>query len=102
MTVDEREAPRGKIAVPGGGTAALTAAYELTDTEELRRRHEITVYQLGHRLGGKGASAVNTREHDHIEEHGLHVWMGFYDNAFELIRRCYAELGRAPGHPLRS
>src|SRR5690606_9736294 len=29
---------------------------------------------------------------------GLHLWMGFYENAFRLMRECYAELGRAPDH----
>ena len=23
---------------------------------------------------------------DRIEEHGLHLWMGFYENAFRLMR----------------
>jgi uncharacterized protein with NAD-binding domain and iron-sulfur cluster len=27
-----------------------------------------------------------------IEEHGLHVWLGFYDNAFRMMRECHAEL----------
>jgi uncharacterized protein with NAD-binding domain and iron-sulfur cluster len=26
----------------------------------------------------------------------LHVWLGFYENAFRLMRECYAELGRDP------
>jgi len=50
------------------------------------------VYQLGWRLGGKGASGRGV--HGRIEEHGLHVWMGWYDNAFRLLRECYHELGR--------
>jgi uncharacterized protein with NAD-binding domain and iron-sulfur cluster len=32
-----------------------------------------------------------------IEEHGFHVWFGFYENAFRLMRECYAELNREPG-----
>ncbi len=32
-----------------------------------------------------------------IEEHGLHIWFGFYDNAFRLMREAYSELGRTPG-----
>ena len=52
----------------------------------------MTVYQLGWRLGGKGASGRGPA--DRIEEHGLHLWMGFYENAFRLMRECYAELGR--------
>src|SRR5262249_29723974 len=37
-----------------------------------------------------------------IEEHGLHIWLGFYENAFQIMRRCYEELGRPKGSPLAS
>ena len=84
----------------GGGVGGLTAAFELTATPELRARHSVTVYQLGWRLGGKGASGRNAAHGNRIEEHGLHVWFGFYDNAFRLMRDAYEELGRAPGTPL--
>ena len=88
-----------KVAVLGGGPAAMAAAYELTDTADLRRRYEVTVHTLGWRLGGKGASGRNARIHNRIEEHGLHIWFGFYDNAFNLIRRCYTELDRPKTDP---
>lgn len=94
------EGEKVKIAILGGGLSSLTAAFELTRTRELRERHEITVYQAGFRLGGKGASGRNPERADRIEEHGLHVLMGFYHNMFRLLRDCYAELGRAPGTPL--
>jgi uncharacterized protein with NAD-binding domain and iron-sulfur cluster len=92
--------PKQKIAVLGGGLAALTAAFELTDRPGHEDLYEITVYQMGWRLGGKGASGRNRAHADRIEEHGLHVLMGFYHNTFSLLRRCYEELGRAPGTPL--
>jgi uncharacterized protein with NAD-binding domain and iron-sulfur cluster len=79
--------------VIGGGCASLAAAFELTRPEHAGR-YEVTVYQQGWRLGGKGASGRGPR--DRIEEHGLHLWMGWYENAFRLIRECYAELGRDP------
>jgi uncharacterized protein with NAD-binding domain and iron-sulfur cluster len=91
---------RTKVAVLGGGAGGLTAAFELTATPELRERFEVTVYQLGWRLGGKGASGRNAAAGNRIEEHGLHVWFGFYDNAFRLMRDTYQELGRPPGTPL--
>ncbi|HEX2644139.1 MAG TPA: NAD(P)-binding protein [Thermoanaerobaculia bacterium] len=82
-----------RVAVVGGGCAAMTAAFELTRPEHLGR-YQVTVYQQGWRLGGKGASGRGAA--DRVEEHGLHVWMGFYENAFRVMRECYAELGRNP------
>jgi uncharacterized protein with NAD-binding domain and iron-sulfur cluster len=89
-----------KVAVLGGGVGGMTAAFELTATPELRERFEVTLYQLGWRVGGKGASGRNPGRSERIEEHGLHVWFGFYDNAFRLMRDAYEELGRGPGTPL--
>src|ERR1041385_7722504 len=82
-----------RVAIIGGGCAAITAAYELSRPEH-RGRYQITVYQQGWRLGGKGASGRGPA--GRIEEHGLHLWMGFYENAFRLMRECYAELKRDP------
>lgn len=82
-----------KVAVIGGGCAAMAAAFELSRPEHAGA-YEVTVYQQGFRLGGKGASGRGPC--DRIEEHGLHLWMGFYENAFGLMRECYAELGRDP------
>ncbi|MDF2496092.1 MAG: hypothetical protein K0S66_3026 [Sphingomonas sp.] len=84
------------VAIVGGGCAGLTTAFELSDPK-LAGRHQINVYQQGWRLGGKGASGRGVA--GRIEEHGLHVWLGFYENAFGLIRRAYAELAE---HPLGS
>jgi uncharacterized protein with NAD-binding domain and iron-sulfur cluster len=82
-----------EVAVIGGGCASLAAAFELT-RPELKGAYHVTVYQVGWRLGGKGASGRGPA--DRIEEHGLHIWLGFYENAFRLIRECYEELGRDP------
>jgi uncharacterized protein with NAD-binding domain and iron-sulfur cluster len=82
-----------EVAVIGGGCAGLTAAFELTSPEQQGKYH-VTVYQLGWRLGGKGASGRGA--FDRIEEHGLHLWMGFYENAFRMMRECYAEAKRDP------
>src|SRR5262249_22575678 len=60
------------------------------------------LYQPGWRLGGKAASGRNPDQGSRIEELGPHVWGGFYDNAFRLVQRCYAELDRKPGAPLSS
>ena len=90
-----------RIAILGGGMAALSTALELTSEPDWQTRYDITVYQMGWRLGGKGASSRNPAAHGRIEEHGLHVWFGCYDNAFRLLRGCYEELRRPPTRPSR-
>jgi uncharacterized protein with NAD-binding domain and iron-sulfur cluster len=84
---------RKRVAILGGGMAGLAAAWSLT-APEARDEFDVTVYQRGWRLGGKAASSRGA--HGRIEEHGLHVWLGYYDNAFRLIRAVYDELDR-PG-----
>ncbi len=85
-----------KIAILGGGVGAMTAAYALASSEDAKDRYEITVYQMGWRLGGKGASGRNAAQGQRIEEHGLHVWSGFYDNAIGQIRKVFADLQGDP------
>ncbi|MDE2410504.1 MAG: NAD(P)-binding protein [Sphingomonadales bacterium] len=93
---------RQKIAVIGGGVGAMSTVFELTEQPGWQDNYEITVYQLGWRLGGKGASGRNKDKGDRIEEHGLHFWFGYYENAFNLIQRVYAALDRPPGAPLQT
>ena len=73
-----------RVVILGGGVAGMTAAMELSRPGWQQRYESITLYQLGWRLGGKGASGRGA--HERIEEHGLHIWLGFYDNAFRLLR----------------
>ena len=91
-----------KIAVLGGGVGAMSAAFHLSDQPGWQDRYDITVYQMGWRLGGKGASGRNADVAQRIEEHGLHVWFGFYDNAFALMQKAYAELRRPSGAALET
>ena len=91
-------APLKKIAILGGGIAALTTAFELSSQPEWQDRFDITVYQLGWRLGGKCATARGPNMR--IEEHGIHGFLGSYYNALPLMSRAYEALGRAPGQPL--
>ena len=85
---------------------SLTAVYTLTSDPDWKSKYDITIYQMGWRLGGKGASgrngspAENGLVSQRIEEHGLHLWFGFYDNAFDLIQQCYKDNNRPPGSPL--
>src|SRR4051794_28924317 len=90
---------RRRVAILGGGQAALTAALQLTDPANPDPA-EVTLYQLGWRLGGKGATGRATHGPPRIMEHGLHEWFGFYENSFRQIRAVYAELARPPEAPL--
>ncbi|HEX5145109.1 MAG TPA: FAD-dependent oxidoreductase [Mycobacterium sp.] len=93
---------RRKVAIVGGGMAGLSTAWRLSEPGWQDRFESITIYQRGWRLGGKGASSRGV--HGRIEEHGLHIWLGSYENAFALLRECYHELDRAttdPGAPIR-
>lgn len=93
---------RRRIAVLGGGVGAMTAVWALTQDPDWQDFYDIAVYQTGWRLGGKGASGRNAALGQRIEEHGLHIWAGFYENAFRMMRSVYGELGRTPGTPLAS
>jgi uncharacterized protein with NAD-binding domain and iron-sulfur cluster len=91
---------RERIVVLGGGCAAMATVFALTSREGWKERYDITVYQPGWRLGGKGAAGRNAERGDRIEEHGLHLWSGFYENAFWMMRRVYGELRRPTSAPL--
>ena len=83
--------PKRKIAILGGGWGSVSTALYLTDPNNPHRDdYDITIYQMGWRLGGKGASGRGP--YGRIEEHGLHVWMGFYENSFRAIRQVYDEV----------
>jgi len=91
-----------KIAILGGGVGALTAAYWLTEKPRFGDDYEITVYQMGWRLGGKGASGrnIDPKLGARIEEHGLHIWFGCYENAFRTIKRVLDQLHASPEPPV--
>jgi uncharacterized protein with NAD-binding domain and iron-sulfur cluster len=92
-------AQKEKLVVLGGGCGAMSSIFELTNDPTWKERYEsITLYQMGWRLGGKGASGRGPD--GRIEEHGLHIWPGFYNNAFGVIQRAYTEMGRPAGTPL--
>jgi uncharacterized protein with NAD-binding domain and iron-sulfur cluster len=95
-------AQKQKIAILGGGLGGMSAAWALVQAPDAAERFEITVYQMGWRLGGKGASGRNQEMGNRIEEHGLHVWSGFYQNAFTVMKDVYAQLKRPTSVPLHS
>ncbi|WP_137939812.1 NAD(P)-binding protein [Chitinivorax sp. B] len=100
--VDNSRIQPEKIAILGGGVGSMTTAFFLTEQPGWQNHYDITVYQMGWRLGGKGASGRNADLGQRIEEHGLHIWFGFYENAFGMIRAAYDALERPYGAPLRT
>jgi len=97
MQEKKAKKPRRKIAILGGGMGAIATAASLTDKPGWEEDYEVTIYQLGWRLGGKAASG--RAQHDRIHEHGLHLLYGFYENVFALMHRAYEELDRSDDQP---
>jgi uncharacterized protein with NAD-binding domain and iron-sulfur cluster len=91
--------PKPRIAILGGGAGAIAAALQLSKNDWQQHFAAITIYQQGWRLGGKCASGRGADLR--IEEHGLHLWFGFYENGFRLLERCHTELDEraAAGDP---
>jgi uncharacterized protein with NAD-binding domain and iron-sulfur cluster len=89
-----------RIIVLGGGIAALSSVFALTNVPNWQDHFDVTLYQVGWRLGGKCASGRNAKKNFRLEEHGLHVWGGFYENAFWMAKKCYQELDRPASAPL--
>ena len=91
-------ASKTRVLVLGGGCGGVAAAYALGATEARRAAFDVTLVSQGWRIGGKGASGRNAQDHQRIEEHGLHLFLGFYRTAFGLLRDAYAQLdGPADG-----
>jgi hypothetical protein len=102
---------RKKVAILGGGPAGLAAMMDLSKYPE---QFELTLYQLGWRLGGKCASSrgfsselatgaeSSTGEWQRNQEHGLHMALGFYENFFDLLRQAYDNLNRSDEWALRT
>lgn len=80
-----------RVVIVGGGLGGVATALALTATEDLRQRYRVTLYTHGWRLGGKCASGRDAAEGQRIEEHGLHILLGFYDTVFRFVRDAYAE-----------
>ncbi|HET6605543.1 MAG TPA: NAD(P)-binding protein [Rhodopila sp.] len=85
----------------GGGVAGVATAFWLTAPQQ-NNRFKVTLYTQGWRLGGKCASGRNESQSNRIEEHGLHLLMGCYQNAFATIRSCYQVWHRPAGHPFKT
>ena len=79
-----------RVVILGGGAAGCAAAYWLSRPEQ-KGAYQVTLYSQGWRLGGKCASGRNPAQGQRIEEHGLHMLMGCYWNAFATLRACYLD-----------
>ncbi len=77
-----------RVVILGGGAAGVTAAYWLSAPEQ-NGKYRVSLYSQGWRLGGKCASGRDAKAFSRIEEHGLHMMMGCYQNAFATLRSCY-------------
>ena len=88
------------IAILGGGVAGIATALYLTHPANPHcKTYDVTIYQQGWRIGGKCASGRNMDEHGRIEEHGLHILFGFYENTFRMLRDTMTEWKIPGGHP---
>src|SRR5262249_1011448 len=88
---------RQKIAILGGGAGALSAAFGLTERPNWSDAYEITVYQLGWRLGGKGTSGRNPRAQQRIAEPGPHGRAGILGGGLRCAAPRRRRGGRGPG-----
>ncbi|GAA4829082.1 FAD-dependent oxidoreductase [Algivirga pacifica] len=79
---------RKKVAIFGGGIAGLSTAWKLTEQPDWESKYDITIYQMGWRCGGKAGTTIG--ENGRIEETGVHIFQGWYDHAFQLVKEVYA------------
>jgi uncharacterized protein with NAD-binding domain and iron-sulfur cluster len=83
-----------KVAILGGGMAGVAAAWTLVHNPPPDVTFDVTLYEASWRLGGKCASGRKTSDGSYrIEEHGIHVLLGFYSQVLRILRDCYAEVG---------
>lgn len=90
-----------KVAILEGGVAGLAAAFELSDPRH-GGRFRVTLHQLGWRLGGKCASGRGMGVALRTKEHGPHIFFGFYDNAFAILREAYGALASDPSRVFKT
>jgi uncharacterized protein with NAD-binding domain and iron-sulfur cluster len=84
-----------RVVIVGAGPAGLSTAFHLTDpvtNPEWQTRYEVDVYQLGWRVGGKGATGRNPDAGERLQEHGIHVFGNMYFNSFRMMGTCFAEV----------
>jgi len=70
-----------KIAVVGAGWAGLAAAFEAH-----LHGHRVTVYESGHRLGGRARSVFSPKLNSELDN-GQHILLAAYTRTLDLMRR---------------
>jgi uncharacterized protein with NAD-binding domain and iron-sulfur cluster len=78
-----------RVLIVGGGPSGLATAWELSHGPQ-REDLDVSVYTLGWRLGGKGATGRGPN--GRIQEHGIHGFAGFYANSTAMLRQAYLDL----------
>ena len=91
-----------KVAILGGGPSSCTAALALTSQPGWKERYDITIYQLGWRLGGKAATGRNQKYGQRIEEIATHMFPAVYYNFQKVVSSVYEELNRSSKYPFRT
>ena len=95
--------PPRKIAILGSGVASLAAALELSSLPNWKDLYDITIYQPGWRSGGKTTTGRGLNKR--IEEVGIHIFQGWYNNAFSVVQTLYGEIADkqlAPDSPFKT
>jgi uncharacterized protein with NAD-binding domain and iron-sulfur cluster len=87
-------AMKTRVLIVGGGPSGLATAWELSHGPR-RDELDVSVYTLGWRVGGKGATGRGPN--GRIQEHGIHGFAGFYANSTAMLRQSYLDL--YPDHP---
>ncbi|HEY3822637.1 MAG TPA: FAD-dependent oxidoreductase [Polyangiaceae bacterium] len=83
-----------KVTILGGGMAGVAAAWTLVHNPPPDVTYDVTIYEASWRLGGKCASGRKISDGSYrVEEHGIHILMGFYSQLLRILRDCYAEVG---------
>ena len=82
--------------------ASCAAALALTDQPGWKERYDITIYELGWRLGGKARSGRNKNYGQRSEGITGHDFSESWFMIKTLMKSVYEELNRLEGAPLRT
>ena len=89
-----------QVAIIGGGCAGMAAAWELTSGENTGAFDVTTSFRWAVASEARAQAARNEALGYRIEEHGLHLWLGYYENAFRMVRSCFTELQTLAPHSI--